>query len=80
MISELQKARILQLRGLGYQQKEIAETLGLSHAQISYHLQEFKKLAKEKGPDSVYLDILVSGFAPEAVKFISRLEELKKLV
>jgi len=80
MISDLQKAKILQLRGLGYQQKEIAEILGLSQAQVAYHLQEFKKLAKEKGPDSVYLDIMLSGIGPEAMKFISRLEELRKLV
>ena len=80
MISDLQKAKIVQLRGLGYQQKEIARTLGLSQARVAYHLQELKKLSREKGPDSVYLDILVSGFAPEIVKFLSKLEELRELV
>ncbi len=80
MISDFQKARIVQLRGLGYQQKEIAEMLGLSQAQVAYHLQEFKRLSNEKGFDSVYLDIMLSGLGPEAMKFIAKLDELRKRV
>lgn len=79
MLSDLQKARIIQLRGLGYRQKEIAETLGISQARVAYHLNELRELSLEKGADQVYLQTLVAGFGPKAVEFLSRLEGLRKL-
>ncbi|MEA3255447.1 MAG: hypothetical protein U9Q22_06395 [Candidatus Altiarchaeota archaeon] len=80
MVTEFQKARVVQLRGLGFQQHEIAEHRGLSKAQVAYYLGEFKKQCKEKDPDSVCLDIMLSGIGPLAIDFIKKLEELKKLV
>jgi|GEM_PF-2513106 len=80
MVSELQKAKIVQLRGLGYQHQEIAEILGLKRSQVAYHLHELKQLSKKKDPDSVYLDIMVSGLGPELIKLVGKLEKLGKLV
>ncbi len=48
------KATIVKLRGLGFNQKEIANELEVSPATISYQLKQIKKLALKEGIDNVF--------------------------
>ncbi|MBN2251103.1 MAG: helix-turn-helix domain-containing protein [Candidatus Altiarchaeota archaeon] len=80
MLSDLHKAQILQLRGLGFRKKEIAEKLGVSEAQVNYCLSGLRKLSDEKGVDAAYIEVLVSGFGPETLKFLGELQGLRKVL
>ncbi|MEA1925327.1 MAG: hypothetical protein U9M95_05595 [Candidatus Altiarchaeota archaeon] len=40
----------MQLHGLGFQHKEIADLLGLTQLQVSYHLHEFKNRCLKEDP------------------------------
>ena len=47
-------ARMIMLRGVGYQQVEIAEKLEVTPNAISYQLRRLRKLAEEYGPEDVF--------------------------
>jgi len=47
-------ARMIMLRGVGYQQAEIAEELEVVPATISYQLKRLRKLAEEHGPKDIF--------------------------
>ena len=47
-------ARMIMLRGLGYQQAEIAERLGVVPGTISYQLGRLRKLAEKHGLKDVF--------------------------
>ena len=47
-------AKMIMLRGIGYQQAEIAEELEVSPATISYQLKRLRKLAKEHSPKDIF--------------------------
>jgi len=74
MITDFQKARILELRGLGYQKREIAEKLEVGIGTVNYHLREFKELAQKRGDDQTFLKILVTGVGPEIVSLVQRID------
>ena len=58
-----QIASILKLRGLGWTQKEIADTIGASQQVVAYHLKKLREESKEKGADDVCSAALLGGMA-----------------
>ena len=62
-INPQQIASILKLRGLGWTQKEIADTIGASQQVVAYHLKKLREESKEKGADDVFSSALLSGMA-----------------
>ena len=62
-LSPQQIASLMKLRGIGWSQKEIADTLGTSQQVIAYHLKKMKEEAKKKSPDDVFNAALLGGLA-----------------
>ncbi|SVC48392.1 uncharacterized protein METZ01_LOCUS301246 [marine metagenome] len=62
-LSPQQIASILKLRGLGWTQKEIADTIGASQQVVAYHLKKLREESKEKGADDVFSSALLGGMA-----------------
>ena len=58
-----QIASILKLRGIGWTQKEIADTIGASQQVVAYHLKKLREESKEKGADDVFSAALLGGMA-----------------
>ena len=58
-----QIASILKLRGLGWTQKEIADTIGASQQVVAYHLKKLREESKERGADDVFSSALLGGMA-----------------
>ena len=71
-----QIASILRLRGLGWSQKEIAETLNVSQQVIAYHLKKLREKSKKTNPEDVFNSVLAGGMAGLAI--ISALSEIVK--
>ena len=62
-LSPQQIASILKLRGLGWTQKDIADTIGASQQVVAYHLKKLREESKEKGADDVFSAALLGGMA-----------------
>ena len=62
-LSPQQIASLMKLRGIGWSQKEIADTLGTSQQVVAYHLKKMKEEAKKKSPDHVFNAALLGGLA-----------------
>ena len=62
-LSPQQIASILKLRGIGWSQKEIADTIGASQQVAAYHLKKLREESKEKGADDVFSAALLGGMA-----------------
>mgnify|MGYP000494617531 FL=1 len=58
-----QIASILKLRGLGWTQKDIADTIGASQQVVAYHLKKLREESKKKGADDVFSAALLGGMA-----------------
>lgn len=78
MVDDYVKARIVMLRGLGYQQKIIADKLGLTLGQVNYNLGEINMEAKKIGDTSTYMKILTAGFSPKLIELAGSLERYSK--
>ena len=63
VLSPQQIASILKLRGIGWSQKEIADTIGASQQVVAYHLKKLREESKEKGADDVFSAALLGGMA-----------------
>ena len=62
-LSPQQIASILKLRGIGWSQKEIAETIGASQQVVAYHLKKLREKSREMNPDDVFSSALLGGLA-----------------
>ena len=62
-LSPQQIASLMKLRGIGWSQKEIADTLGTSQQVVAYHLKKMKEEEKKKSPDDVFNAALLGGLA-----------------
>ena len=58
-----QIASILKLRAIGWYQKEIAETIGVSQQVIAYHLKKLRDKSRETDPEDVFSSALLGGLA-----------------
>ena len=70
MVTAYQKAKILQLKGLGFEIKEIAEKLGLRPGQVMYWARKIEKQARAEGEDGVFIRVMVDGVTPEVLRFM----------
>ena len=59
-------AKLMKMRALGWNQKEIAEALDKSQQVIAYQLKKLKIESKKKGMDEVFNSALVGGLAGAA--------------
>jgi len=62
-MSPQQIASILKLRGIGWSQKEIADTIGASQQVVAYHLKKMREESRQKGVDDVFSAALLGGLA-----------------
>ena len=62
-LSPQQIASILKLRGIGWSQKEIADTIGASQQVVAYHLKKMRDASRQKGVDDVFSAALLGGLA-----------------
>ena len=60
-LSDRDIAEIVKMRGLGYNQAEIAEHLGVSQSSVQYQLAKIRQRAQQEGNDDVFLAILVGA-------------------
>jgi len=70
MVSDYHLAQIVELRGLGYRQREIAKKLGITEDKVSYYLGRVRKQAKSEGDDPTYVRIMSAGVLPEIVRIL----------
>ncbi|MBD3388268.1 MAG: winged helix-turn-helix transcriptional regulator [Candidatus Altiarchaeales archaeon] len=60
-------AKIMQLRALGWSQKEIGKELGITESAVSYHLRKLRTRSKEEGVN-IFWEIMASS----AVRWLNR--------
>lgn len=76
-ITPEQKAQMVMLSGLNYDQDEIAAEVGVSETSVNRYLNEFEERAKAAGdPRRVYWEIVLAGlfgdqFRTGAAAFLS---------
>ena len=62
-LSPQQIASLLKLRGIGWSQKEIADTIGASQQVVAYHLKKMREESKQTSADDVFSSALLGGMA-----------------
>ena len=62
-LSPQQIASLMKLRGIGWSQKEIADTIGASQQVVAYHLKKMRDDSRQKGADDVFSAALLGGLA-----------------
>jgi len=77
MVTAYQKAKILQLKGLGFEIKEIAEKLGIRPGQVMYWARKIEKQARAEGEDGVFIRVMVDGVTPEVLRFMEMASGLR---
>ena len=55
-------ATIAKMRALGYNQREIAEEIGVSQPSVAYQLRKLKQKSEVGSKDEVLSKVLLSGF------------------
>ena len=55
-------ATIAKMRALGYNQREIAEEIGVSQPSVAYQLRKLKRMSVEGSKDEVLSRVLLGGF------------------
>ena len=70
MVTSHQKAKIVQLRGLGFSADEIAEMLKLRLGQVGYWERKIEQQAREQGVDEVFVRLMADGMVPEVLRFM----------
>lgn len=60
-LNEQDIAEIIKLRGLGYNQTEIAEQLSVSQSAIQYQLNKVNERARRDGNDDTFLAVLLGS-------------------
>ena len=55
-------ATIAKMRALGYNQREIADEIGVSQPSVAYQLRKLKRMAAEGPRDEVLSKVLLGGF------------------
>ena len=55
-------ATIAKMRALGYNQREIADEIGVSQPSVAYQLRKLKQRVKDRSRDEVLSKVLLGGF------------------
>lgn len=64
-------AEIMKLRGLGYNQKEIAERLKIKEGTVRYKLSQLKKRAEDEGINTVFFELLIKIWLPKILRYFN---------
>ena len=78
VLTDFQKSKIVELRGLGYTEADVAKKLKLSHGQVTYFLNKINEEAVKKGDDSVYLKVMSAGLGPKLLRAFEQLMKHSK--
>ena len=70
MVTAYQKAKIVQLKGLGFEIAEIAQKLSIRPGQVRYWARKIEEMAHEEGEDAVFIRVMVDGVTPEVLRFM----------
>jgi len=70
MVTAYQKAKILQLKGLGFEIAEIAKKLDIREGQVRYWARKMEREAREQGEDEVFVRVMADGVIPEVLGFM----------
>ncbi|VUT27649.1 MAG: hypothetical protein SYNGOMJ08_00196 [Candidatus Syntrophoarchaeum sp. GoM_oil] len=77
-LNEREIAEIVKMRGLGYNQLEIAQRLGVSQSAIQYQLSRINERARNEGDDDTFLALLIgAGLGVGAGLLLAKLLEKK---
>ena len=68
MLSDDEVARIVMMRGLGFDQNEIARELGITQGAVSYNLKRLRKQAEKSGVEAAFIKVLAAGIGIERLK------------
>ena len=60
---------IMKLRGLGFEQSEIAKRLKISQATVHNKLQGLKKRCLDEGVDTVFFEMCSKIYIPKLLRF-----------
>lgn len=73
------RAKIPVMRAVGYKNNEIAKELGVTEANITYHVQKLRSRAEQVGPEVAMAEVLMGSvpFYPLA-DILSRLNAMRK--
>ncbi len=55
------RARIAVMRAVGYTNREIAQELGVSEANITYYVKNLRKRASETSPELALAEVLIAA-------------------
>ena len=78
-LTERDIVEIVKMRGLGYNQAEIAQQLGVSQSAIQYQLAKINGRAREEGNDNTFLALLFgAGLGIGAGFLLAKLLEKKQ--
>lgn len=76
-LSKYDKAKIMQLKSLGYKNKEIAKIIKCSEPTISYHLNQVRKHSNtEKEINEQFLEFIAVFFNISIFELLKRLKGL----
>lgn len=76
-LSKYDKAKIMQLKSLGYKNKEIAKIIGCSEPTISYHLNQVREHSNtEKEINEQFLEFIAIFFNISIFELLKRLKGL----
>jgi orotate phosphoribosyltransferase-like protein len=78
VLTDFQKSKIVELRGLGYTEADVAKKLKLSHGQVTYFLNKINEDAVKKGDDTVYLKVMSAGLGPKLLRAFEQLMKHSK--
>jgi len=67
------KYKLIMMRGLGYNQIEIADSLGVSQATIQYQLSNINKMARGQGDSVVFYNMVLSIYILNILKDVFEL-------
>lgn len=76
MMSDRQIARLVQLRGLGFSEREIGLELGVSQSTVSYNLKRIKTQCLHGDPDRIFQRILLQGHTHAIDKLLKALRQM----
>ena len=55
------KARIAVMRAVGFTNREIAEELGVTEANITYYVKQMRKRAEQTSPELALAEVLIAA-------------------
>ena len=63
-------AKIMKLRGLGYNHEEIADKLNITQGIVQYQLEKINERAQEEGDDLVFSEFVTKIYLPKILRLL----------